>query len=190
VPAQELRPPRDENPRKSSNGIVHASGQTMSEPRKLRVYAYVNKPYAAVRQLLQSRASEVFPRATTSAVTRAGEVDAQLRVSAGGVDVGVDVRIHLGSLREEEGPKGMSPITRVPITWEAVRAAALFPSMTAELSAWPLTATETQIELEGAYRPPLGAVGNALDAAVGHRVAEAAVHRFLDDVVEQMRRDA
>ena len=162
----------------------------MSEPRKLRVYAYVNKPYEAVRALLYAHAAEVFPRATTSAVTRADEVGAQLKVRAGAVDVGVDVRMHLGTLRDEDGPKGMSPVTKVPITWEAARAAALFPSMTAELSAWPLTATETQIELEGSYRPPLGAVGTALDAVVGHRVAEAAVHRFLDDVVDQIRRDA
>jgi hypothetical protein len=162
----------------------------MSEPRKLRVYAYVNKPYDAVRRLLYAHAGEVFPRATTAAVTRADEVGAQLRVGAAGLDVGVDVRIHVGVLRDEDGPKGMSPVTRVPITWEAVKAAALFPSMSAELSAWPLTATETQIELDGAYRPPLGAVGNALDAVVGHRVAEAAVHRFLDDVVSEIRRDA
>lgn len=61
--------------------------------------------------------------------------------------------------------------------------------MTAELSLWPLTSTETQLEILGAYRPPLGIVGNALDAAVGHRLAEATVHRFLDDVVEQLRRE-
>jgi hypothetical protein len=61
--------------------------------------------------------------------------------------------------------------------------------MKAVLSFWPLTSSETQMEIEGAYRPPLGAVGNVADAAVGHRVAEAAVHRFLDDVVEQIRRE-
>ena len=61
--------------------------------------------------------------------------------------------------------------------------------MVATLSAWPLSPEETQIEIEGDYTPPLGAVGRALDAAVLHRVAEAAVHRFLEDVVEQLRRD-
>jgi hypothetical protein len=61
--------------------------------------------------------------------------------------------------------------------------------MQAELSFWPLTSTETQLELEGAYEPPLGLVGGAIDAAVGHRLAEAVVHRFLNDVVEQLRRD-
>ena len=58
-----------------------------------------------------------------------------------------------------------------------------------EMSAWPLSATETQIEIAGEYRPPLGVVGNAIDAAVGHRIAEASVHRFLEDVVEQIRRE-
>jgi hypothetical protein len=58
-----------------------------------------------------------------------------------------------------------------------------------ELSAWPLSSSETQIEIAGEYRPPLGVVGNAIDAAVGHRIAEASVKSFLDDVVEQMRRE-
>jgi hypothetical protein len=61
--------------------------------------------------------------------------------------------------------------------------------MKAELSLWPLTSSETQLEIEGAYRPPLGVVGAAADAALGHRLAEATVHRFLDDVVEQVRRE-
>jgi len=28
-----------------------------------------------------------------------------------------------------------------------------------------------------------------MDAAVGHRVAEASVHRFLEDTVEQLKRE-
>ncbi|MGD0526293.1 MAG: hypothetical protein ABSE49_14170, partial [Polyangiaceae bacterium] len=63
------------------------------------------------------------------------------------------------------------------------------PSMQLELSTWALSSTETQLEIVGEYRPPLGVVGNALDAAVGHRIAEASVHRFLDEVIEQMKRD-
>ena len=61
--------------------------------------------------------------------------------------------------------------------------------MRAQLSAWPLTSTETQLELESAYTPPLGHAGKVFDAAIGHRVAEASVHRFLEDAVEQLRRE-
>lgn len=161
----------------------------MSEPRKLRCYQYVNRPYEDVRRLLHRRPMDVFQRATTSAVDRANALAASLHAGIAGFDVGVAVSIHVHGIRDEEGVAGMSPVTRITLGWEALRAAALFPVMKAELSLWPLTSTETQLEIEGAYRPPLGAVGNAIDAAIGHRVADATVHRFLDEVVEQIRRE-
>jgi hypothetical protein len=101
----------------------------------------------------------------------------------------VDVRPCLQRIREEKSVGDLSPVTVLEILWEASRATSLFPSMHLELSAWPLSTTETQLEIAGEYRPPLGVVGNAMDAVVGHRIAEAAVHTLLDDVVEQMKRD-
>ncbi|HEX8790357.1 MAG TPA: hypothetical protein VF765_05350 [Polyangiaceae bacterium] len=135
------------------------------------------------------RPVELFQRATTSAAARANAVAASLHAGIGGVDVGIDVRIHVQSVRDDAGVAGFSPVTHVELAWEAMEAPGLFPVMKAQLSFWPLTAGETQLEIEGAYRPPLGVVGNVMDAAIGHRVAEAAVHRFLDDVVEQLRRE-
>ena len=161
----------------------------MSEPRKLRCYQYINRPYNAVRELVRRRPLEVFQRATTSAAERANAVEVSFRAGIAGIDAGVDVRIHLEGIHDDEGVAGLSPVTRVTLAWEAKRAPAFFPVMRAELSFYPLTSTETQLELEGAYRPPLGAVGNLADAALGHRVAEATVHRFLDQIVEQIRRE-
>lgn len=161
----------------------------MSEPRRLRSYEYVNRPYEDVREALHARALEVFQRATTVAAERADTLMASLRVPVGAVEVGVPVHIHVRGIHDEPGQSGVSAVTRVAIGWEAARAAGLFPSMSAQLSAWPLSAGETQLEIEGEYRPPLGVVGNAIDAAVGHRVAEASVKRFLDDVVAQLRRE-
>lgn len=160
----------------------------MKEPQ-VRIYQYVNRPYGAVRELLRMRPVELFQRATTSAAARANAVAASLHAGIGGVDVGIDVRIHVQSVRDDAGVAGLSPVTHVELAWEAMEAPGLFPVMKAQLSFWPLTAGETQLEIEGAYRPPLGVVGNVMDAAIGHRVAEAAVHRFLDDVVEQLRRE-
>jgi hypothetical protein len=161
----------------------------MSEPRRLRCYEYVNRPYDDVRRTLHVRALDVFRRATTVAAERADALTAALRLPIGAVEVGVPVHIHVRNIHDEPGQASVSAVTRVAISWEAARAAGLFPAMSAQLSAWPLSAVETQLEIEGEYRPPLGVVGNAIDAAVGHRVAEAAVKRFLDDVVEQLRRE-
>jgi hypothetical protein len=59
--------------------------------------------------------------------------------------------------------------------------------MNGELSIYPLTATETQLDFVGLYEPPLGALGKAVNAIVGHRIAEVSVHRFVNDVAEHLR---
>lgn len=162
----------------------------MSKPRNIRLYAYVSQPYEVVGRALRERPLELFQQATNSAAERASSLAASLRVGLGSLEVGVRIRIHVHGVREEEGVAGLSPVTRVKLGWEAAKAPALFPLMSAELSAWPLSASETQLEIEGLYEPPLGVVGTAVDAAVGHRIAEASVHRFLEDIVEQLRRSA
>jgi hypothetical protein len=161
----------------------------MNELRKLGCYEYVNRGYERVRGLLRERGADLFQRATTSAAVRADALASTLRVSAGGLEIGVDVHINVHDVRAEEWVPGLAPVTRMRLSWQAARASAIFPSMRAELSAWPLARTETQLEIEGVYTPPLGVVGNALDVILGHRLAEAAVHRFLEDVVEHLRRE-
>jgi hypothetical protein len=76
----------------------------------------------------------------------------------------------------------------IQLEWEAVNKPHLFPFMQAELALYPLTATETQLDFSGAYRPPLGVLGSAIDALVGHRIAEGTVHRFVTDVAEYLRK--
>jgi hypothetical protein len=171
------------------NGTGRAFPRRMSEARKICCYGYVNRSYESVRDVLHQRPLELLQQATTSAAERANSLAASLRLGVAGIEIGVGVRIDVRAVREEEGVAGMSPVTRVVLGWEAASGSSLFPIMSAQLSAWPLMASETQLELEGSYSPPLGIVGTAIDAAVGHRIAEASVHRLLDDVIEQLRRD-
>ena len=77
--------------------------------------------------------------------------------------------------------------TFIKLRWNAARAAALFPSMEAELIVYPLSKDETQLALQGRYTPPLGTIGSALDSLIGHRVADASVHRFVTDVASLLR---
>ena len=80
------------------------------------------------------------------------------------------------------------PATRLQLEWEAARMPRLFPIMKANLSIYPLTATETQLDFKGVYEPPLGPLGEAVNAIVGHRIAEASVHRFVSDVAGYLRK--
>lgn len=69
------------------------------------------------------------------------------------------------------------------LRWEAVGpGGGLFPVLDADIKLTPHGESETLMAMTGAYRPPLGAVGAALDRAVMHRVAVASVQSFVSRV--------
>ena len=158
----------------------------MSEPRGLRFQEQVDRPYATVRDLLYREPLAVLQRATTSAVSRANSPVATLHARVGGVEISVDVRVRITRTRDQPPASG-APVTRLDLSLQATSAPALFPEMLAELSARPVSANETLLELDGSYWLPMGALGAAIDAAVGHRVAEAVVRRLLADLAAQIR---
>lgn len=155
--------------------------------RTIRVYDYVNHPYEEVRSALCSNASEVFRNATKVAALRAKSVASELHVNIAGIEIGTDISISVKATKDR--PKQvMSPAkTYLELEWEASKMPHLFPFMKAELVFYPLTSTETQLDLQGNYQPPLGLLGRALDAVVGHRIAEASVHQFIKDVSVYLR---
>ena len=92
------------------------------------------------------------------------------------------------------GPAGLSKLVRVQvcelaetaqgpgiaIRWEAAGAAGgLFPVLDADLRVTPAGDSATSLTLTGAYRPPLGPVGEVINRAVLHRLAAATVRRFI-----------
>jgi hypothetical protein len=158
----------------------------MSDGRELRCYDYVNHPYPQVRDAVMADPGGILQRATHAASTRAADVAANLKVSIGPFEVGADVKIEIDKVEDGTTALGQ-PMTMVSVRWQAVRGPGLFPAMTAELQLYALSPTETQLDLHGTYQPPLGFFGNALDALVGHRVAQASVLRFVQDVADYLR---
>lgn len=159
----------------------------MSKGREVRSFDYVNHPYPAVRDALRADPERVFAGATRAAASRAESVAAELRVNVAGLDVGAEIAVSVGEIEEDDrGPRAGHRL-RIPVEWKAAEHPRLFPLMRARLSIYPLTATETQLDFEGRYEPPLGAAGAAIDAVVGHRIAEASIHRFVKDVAHHLR---
>ena len=98
---------------------------------------------------------------------------------------------------ERVGVPGLSKLVRVQvrelswteqsavlaIRWEAAGpGGGLFPVLDADLTMAPIGERATILTLAGAYRPPLGAVGAALDRAILHRVASVTIRAFLAQV--------
>jgi hypothetical protein len=153
----------------------------------LRSYDYVNRPYAEVRAALAKDTLGVFRAATTAASARAHDVASALRVRIGGIEIQKDIVIAVDHTEEQPDAALGTPVTTIALGWEAAQAPRLFPLMRAELKIYALTATETQLDLEGRYEPPLGPLGKVLDAVVGRRIAEASVHQFLQDIAAYLR---
>ena len=157
----------------------------MSESREVRCYDYVPARYERVHTLLHSDGVAIFSRATATVNERARELVATLRLNMGPVEVGVDVQLHVKGIIDEWDATG-DPRMRLEFTWEATQQAGLFPKMDATLTAYPVAPDETQLDLHGRYRPPMGTVGMAFEVTAGHRVAEATLHRLLHDVRNQI----
>ena len=60
--------------------------------------------------------------------------------------------------------------------------------MLADLIVAPLGSTRAQLTFRGSYDPPLGPVGEVLDRALLHRVAESSVKAFMDRIANALSR--
>ncbi len=72
--------------------------------------------------------------------------------------------------------------TVVPIVWQPVDHQPLFPALDADLELAGIGPNLTQLSISARYSPPLGALGKAIDRALLHRVAEATLKDFIDQV--------
>jgi hypothetical protein len=161
----------------------------MSAPRVVCCCRTVPYPFDRVAAALRDDPIHLLQRATTSAPPRTGPPTAIMRVDVAALAVQVNVRLLLRRIREERTEAGRVSNICTELTCEAIRKPALFPSMLAELTGRFRSHEETQLELEGSYWAPLGSVGAALDAFVGHRIAKRSLENFLEDLAAQLGRE-
>ena len=159
----------------------------MSKGRQIRVFDYVNQPYEKVRDALMTGAGPALARATTGAAARAELVASQLHVTVGALEVATDIEIKVHKVEETPASGRKSGVTRIMFEWKAKQSPGLFPLMHAEIAAYPLTGSETQLDFSGEYEVPLGILGKGVDAVVGNRIADASIHRFVTEVAEHLR---
>jgi hypothetical protein len=148
---------------------------------ELHCYDYVNQPYETVRAELLADPLALFSRATS------GGQKSQLHVRVGVLELGAEIAIELTGIEEKCAPFER-PSTNLALEWRSARGSALFPLMKGTLAVYPLTPTETQLELSGTYVPPLGVLGDAIDTVALHRFAQASVTSFIREIATYLRR--
>lgn len=157
----------------------------------IQSYEYVSHPYEKVSEALVHDAVGLFQRATLTASSRADALVAKLNVKIAGFDVGRNVVVHVLKTNQHASAPGRiaDKATEFELEWHAEKSAALFPAMHATLTVYPLSRDETQLQLRGEYDPPGGIFGTVADRLVGHRIAEASVHSFLDALARRMNEE-
>ena len=107
------------------------------------------------------------------------DVYGQTRVGLAGVSK--LVRVQVRELSWTDTTAGLA------LRWEATGPGGrLFPVLDADLKLAPTGDRGTLLTMAGAYRPPLGSLGEALDRAVLRRVAGATIRAFLARVAAQI----
>ncbi len=145
--------------------------------------------YAVLQEVPFPAAERAFEGAlaglseTANIAYRHGE---ELRARIGPRDgrIAKTIRLDVGEPVRGEGQ------VRVPLAWEATGTPGIFPRMEATLIVSAMGPETTHLAFQGTYRPPLGALGRALDRAGLHRVAEASVKAFVDRLADALRERA
>jgi hypothetical protein len=86
---------------------------------------------------------------------------------------------------------GRDDYAGLAVRWEATGpGGGLFPALDADLTVVPTGRQCAMLRIAGSYRPPLGALGTALDTAILHRVARATIRAFLDRIAADIGRSS
>lgn len=96
-------------------------------------------------------------------------------------------RTAIATLVPRHAPGEMMP--HYAVTWAPERAGP-YPTFTGDLAIESGDDyTSFYLSLKGHYEPPLGAVGVAFDAVVGHRIAESTARNLLSTIADSIEAD-
>lgn len=139
-------------------------------------------------ELTQARLASLVQRGSLTSVCEDvyGEgMTALLRVGPGLPGLGISrlVRVRCRELVTH----GESAV--LAFRWEALGpGGSLFPALDADLTLRPLTTERSLLRIDGAYRPPLGSFGAAIDRAILNHVAAATIRDLVLRVAARIER--
>jgi len=147
--------------------------------RPLYYFTYVHRSFGVMVDLLQTQAATLLGDSGSASASQTHEVVASLSADLGHHEFARDVAVHLGDVTVEDH------VAFLPISWASANGSHLYPELKGTLELSPLVehgTPVTQLSLTATYHTPLGVLGRIGNAAAGHRIAEVAVHRFVNDL--------
>ena len=127
---------------------------------------HIRKPIQEVSDSLLESPAKWFPKS--------------VGVHVAGIPVRKRVNVQFGE------PVKLSTWAVVPISWQPTFGRKLFPVMNGKVDLAPVSKDETRLTVSGMYEPPLGKLGEQLDEALMHRVAEGTVRELAEQIASKL----
>jgi hypothetical protein len=99
-----------------------------------------------------------------------------------GIPVRKRVKVQFGE------PAKTSTWAVIPISWTPTFGEKLFPVMNGKVDVSPVSNDETRLTVSGMYEPPLGRLGEQLDEALMHNVAEGTVKELAELIAQRLEK--
>lgn len=139
-------------------------------------FTYIDLPAGVVRAHLLEGPQAWLDSLATHAAAQGDALSLRLGPHGSRSALGKRIAVEVGE------PVARDGATLVPLMWKATGAPALFPVFSGDLEIAAIGGAETQLSIWGRYDPPLGTLGEALDRFGLHRIAEASVRAFLQEL--------
>jgi hypothetical protein len=143
-------------------------------------FTFVDAPAGVVRSHLIEGPQAWLDTMATRAAAEGDALSLRLGPRGRHSVLGKRIVVEIGEPLAKDGT------TLVPLTWHASGAPALFPVFSGDVEIAAIGGAETQLSIWGRYDPPLGGFGEALDRFGLHRIAEASVRAFLQDLSQSI----
>jgi hypothetical protein len=127
---------------------------------------HIERPVQDVSSELLASPSRLFPRS--------------VGIHVAGIPVRRRVQLLIGE------PERASTWAAIPIWWQPVSGRKLFPVMNGRVEVAPSGKDETRLTVSGMYEPPLGKLGEELDKALMHRIAEGTVKELAEAIAKKL----
>lgn len=152
-------------------------------PRRIFVSSQADIRFDDAIALLAGDPERLIQDATDASAHQGMTAVGNLHLDLGGVPLGRDVTIELGEFEPVEVQRSV-----VPIRWKAMHGHAWFPTLDARLEIESLSIQPplVRVALVGAYTPPLGPLGEAIDIVAARRIAETTTQTFVDEVAGRL----
>jgi hypothetical protein len=114
---------------------------------------------------------------------------AKVGLKIGNVPIYKHVRLKIGSSNVAAHRESVM----LAVSWTAAGGPPLFPRMEGTLHADPYGSQSTRLTLNARYDPPMGTLGNMIDRALMHRLAQSTMNDFVlrlaASLTDALRRD-